>query len=335
MPDGRPCGATQSATLTIVALIPPRSLAQTRTPQKKRWRQSPKKYILIGMELVIRGRRVDEQDLAVIRSLLSNPSCTGRSQLSRQLCHAWNWIQPDGALKEAACRALLLQLELRGLLVLPPRKSGGVGRRSSSRVSLRLPLPLAPELRALQTIPEGSLLRLAGASDISLYKNLLNTHHYLGYRSEVGHNMRYLAQVGEHPLACLGWAAAAQKVACRDRFIGWSAEQRLKRLHLVANNTRFLVIPRVPHLASHLLAANTRRLSADWQARHGYAPVLLETFVDTTRFKGTCYKAANWIFAGLTQGRGKYDRHTLRPETVKAVWLYPLRKDFRQVLCHG
>ena len=169
------------------------------------------------MELVIRGRRVNDQDLAAILSLLSNATCTGRSQLSLQLCRAWNWVQPNGNLKEAACRALLLQLELRGLIVLPPRKSGGVGRRPSRRVSPQLPSPLAPEL----------------------------------------------------------------------------------------------------------------------QARHGYTPVLLETFVDTTRFKGTCYKAANWIFAGLTQGRGKYDRHTRRPETVKAVWLYPLRKDFRQVLCHG
>lgn len=286
------------------------------------------------MELVIRGRRVDDHDLAVILSLLSNPTCTGRSQLSLQLCRAWNWVQPNGNLKEAACRALLLQLELRGLIVLPPRKSGGVGRRPSRRANTQLPLPLAPELQALRTIPKGLLWRLAGAADLSRYKELLNMHHYLGYRSEVGHNMRYIAQADEHPVACMGWAAAALKVACRDRFIGWSAEQRLKRLHLVANNTRFLVIPRVPHLASHLLAANTRRLAADWQARHGYTPVLLETFVDTTRFKGTCYKAANWIFAGLTQGRGKYDRHTLRPETVKAVWLYPLRKDFRQVLCH-
>jgi hypothetical protein len=287
------------------------------------------------MELVIRGRRVNDQDLATILSLLSNATCTGRSQLSLQLCRAWNWVQPNGNLKEASCRALLLQLELRGLIVLPPRKSGGVGRRPSRRVSPQLPLPLAPELQALRRIPKGLLWRLAGASSLSRYKDLLNMYHYLGYCSEVGNNMRYIAQADEHPVACMGWAAAAQKVACRDRFIGWSAEQRLKRLHLVANNTRFLVIPRVPHLASHLLAANTRRLAADWQASHGYAPVLLETFVDTTRFKGTCYKAANWIFAGLTQGRGKYDRHTRRPETVKAVWLYPLRKDFRQVLCHG
>lgn len=287
------------------------------------------------MDIVIRGRHVGARDLAFIHSSLLNSGCTGRSQLSRLLCRAWNWTQPNGDLKEASCRALLLQLELRGLIVLPPRKGGCVGPRHDRRMSPQLPLPLAPELQAMRAIPEHLHWHLTGTEGASLYKDLIDTHHYLGYRREVGHNMRYIAQANEHHVACMGWAAAAQKVACRDRFIGWSAEQRLKRLHLVANNTRFLVIPRVPHLASHLLAANTRRLAADWQACHGYAPVLLETFVDTTRFKGTCYKAANWIFAGLTQGRGKYDRHTRRPETVKAVWLYPLRKDFRQVLCHG
>jgi len=170
---------------------------------------------------------------------------------------------------------------------------------------------------------------------VLLYKDLLDARHYLGYRREVGHNLRYLAYAGDQPVAAIGWAAAAQKVAARDRFIGWTHAQRLKNLHLVADNTRFLVLHRVPHLASHLLAANVRRLAADWRARHGYAPVLLETFVDTTKFKGTCYKAANWIFAGLTQGRGKYDRHTRREVSVKAVFLYPLRPDFRQVLRDG
>jgi hypothetical protein len=176
---------------------------------------------------------------------------------------------------------------------------------------------------------------LATGADALLYKDLLDARHYLGYRREVGHSLRYLACSGNHPVAAVGWAAAAQKVAVRDRFIGWNPAQRLKNLHLVVNNTRFLVLNRVPHLASHLLAANTRRLAADWKTRYGYAPVLLETFVDTTRFKGTCYRASNWIFAGLTQGRGKYDRHTRRQETVKAVFLYPLNPDFRRVLCHG
>lgn len=287
------------------------------------------------MELVIRGRRINDADLTIIRSLISNPKYGCRSQISWQLCRLWNWAGPNGALKEAACRALLLQLERRGLVVLPKRKGGGPGQLRSALIRRQPVLPLAYAHNTIPTTHATIHWHSCGGSDTAIYKDLLNTYHYLGYRREVGHNMRYLARMDEHPVACLGWAAAAQKVACRDRFIGWDGAARPRNLHLVANNTRFLVIPRVPHLASRLLAGNTRRLAADWQARYGYTPVLLETFVDTTRFKGTCYKAANWIFAGLTQGRGKYDRHTRRPETVKAVFLYPLRPDFREVLCHG
>lgn len=287
------------------------------------------------MELVIRGRRVLDTDLAQIKSVIAELSHRGRFHISQELCRRWNWLNPSGGLKDAACRALLLGLESRGLIALPKRRSGGIGQQRKVHKQIELPLVEAGTTAGLQPKIGEAQWRPATGNAFSLYKDLLNSHHYLGYRREVSANLRYIACAQHVPVACLGWAAAAQKVACRDQFIGWSAEQRLKRLHLVANNTRFLVIPRVPHLASHLLAANIRGLATDWQARYGYAPVLLETFVDTTRFKGTCYKAANWIFAGLTQGRGKYDRHTRRPETVKAVWLYPLRSDFRQVLCHG
>jgi hypothetical protein len=226
-------------------------------------------------------------------------------------------------------------LERRAIIVLPQRKGGAVGQRRRSEFGAQRSLPLFYDVPDSHSALHDACWGLADGSTAFLYKELLDANHYLGYRREVGHNLRYVAHAGQRPIACAGWAAAAQKVAARDQFIGWSTGQRLNRLHLVVNNTRFLIIPRVPHLASHLLAANIRRLAADWQARYGYAPVLLETFVDTTRFKGTCYKAANWIFVGLTQGRGKYDRHTRRQETVKAVFLYPLRPDFRQVLCHG
>ena len=147
--------------------------------------------------------------------------------------------------------------------------------------------------------------------------------------------MRYIAYVGESPIACLGWAAAAWKVAVRDHFIGWTIDQRRRNLSLVINNTRFLVLAHPKHLASHLLAKNIRSLISDWQRVYGYAPALLETFVDTTRFAGTCYKAANWISIGFTQGRGRDDRTHLSGQSVKAVLLYPLRPDFREVLCRG
>lgn len=223
----------------------------------------------------------------------------------------------------------------KGLIELPSRIRGAIGGRPQRRGRLQLGLPLDVQHPEVTAFPESVAWHLAlRGPAASIYKDLLATHHYLGYHPEVGHALRYVAYAEGHPIACLGWAAAAWKVACRDRFIGWSPAQRQRHLHLVADNTRFLILPRVPHLASHLLAACVRKLPGDWQKLHGYAPVLLETFVDTTRFKGTCYKAANWTCVGRTQGRGKYDRLKRRAEPVKAVYLYPLRKDFRQILNH-
>lgn len=288
------------------------------------------------MPLVLRGREISPEDLHVIETLIALEGSRGRCYISRELCRRWNWARPDGALKDASCRALLLGLEDRGLIRLPRRQRGVIAGRAQGRGSRQIELPLIEPAGADSGFPDAISWRsgLQGEDDL-LYKGLLDSHHYLGYQRPIGHTLRYLAYANDRPVAALGWAAAAQKVASRDRFIGWTAAQRLKNLHLVVCNTRFLVLPRVPHLASHLLAANIRRLTGDWQARYGYAPALLETFVDTTRFKGTCYKAANWIHVGLTQGRGKYDRHTRRQKTIKAVFLYPLRPDFRQVLCRG
>jgi hypothetical protein len=288
------------------------------------------------MTLVLRGRSIEPEDLEMIRALIAAEGPRGRCYISRELCRRWNWTRPNGALKDAACRALLLGLEDRGLIELPPRQRGVIHGRPQGRGPRHAELALVEPAGADMGFPNAISWRsdLRGEDDL-LYKSLLDGHHYLGYQRPVGQTLRYLAFAHDRPVAALGWAAAAQKVASRDRFIGWTAAQRLKNLHLVVCNTRFLVLPRVPHLASHLLAANIRRLAGDWQARYGCAPALLETFVDTTRFAGTCYKAANWIHVGLTQGRGKYDRHTRREKTIKAVFLYPLRADFRQVLCRG
>ena len=288
------------------------------------------------MDVVARGRRIVAEDLSLIRSLLSSEGHHGRCFVARELCRQWDWRQPHGELKQAACRALLLQLEAKGLIVLPRRKTGGIGQRRPDKRTIQLSLPsLACELEPCSVLHRVQWRLASATPEVFLYKDLINTHHYLGYRREVGHVLRYIAYSGERPIACLGWAAAAQKVACRDSFVGWSDAQRQRNLYRVVNNTRFLLLHRIPHLASHLLAANVRQLASDWQQRYGYVPVLLETFVDTTRFRGTSYKAANWISVGLTRGRGKYDRHTRHPESIKAVFVYPLIPQFRERLCHG
>lgn len=287
------------------------------------------------MDLVLRGRRLSSEDLTLIQSLIQQHGRRGRYFLSRELCRLWNWIGPTGALKDAACRAVLLRLEDRGLVQLPRRIRGAArGPRApqgtlaldfSEPLALDIPRPFAASLRWA--------LAVSGA-EARRYQSLVQAHHYLGYQREVGPVLRYVVYQGTRAVACLGWAAAAWKMAARDQFIGWSDTQRQRNLPLILNNTRFLVLPRTPQLASHLLGQIARRIVADWQTLQGYAPVLLETCVDTTRFKGTCYKAANWTPVGLTQGRGKWDRHTQRPETIKAVFLYPLVPDFRRRLTH-
>jgi hypothetical protein len=163
---------------------------------------------------------------------------------------------------------------------------------------------------------------------------LVEQHHYLGYRQIVGEHLKYMAFSGNRPLACLGWGAAAWKVSGRDEYIDWTAEARKQNLPLVADNTRFLILPwvRVPHLASYLLGQQARVIAAEWERVYGHPVVLLETFVDKERFKGTCYRAANWVWVGETKGRGKYDRYNQGGEPVKDVYVYPLRGDFRRFL---
>lgn len=167
-----------------------------------------------------------------------------------------------------------------------------------------------------------------------MWDYLVNTYHYLGNPSIVGAYLKYIAYIDDRPVACLGWGGAAWKVACRDAVIGWDADTRKKHLHMVVNNVRFLILPwiHIKNLASRLLSANIRILADDWRQFYAHPIVLAETFVDGG-FRGTCYKAANWIHAGDTKGRGKYDRYNQCRGSVKAVFLYPLRKNFQEVLC--
>lgn len=284
-------------------------------------------------KLTIRGRPVTPHDLDLVRSLVKHYWKRGRTFISRELCLHWKWYQQNGALKDMACRELLRRLEEKGLIALPPsRKKNGYKR---------VPLPpLVPPHEThplegrLQDFPPIDLKMVRGSDQESLFNGLVSRYHYLGYCQIVGPHLKYIAFIEERPAACLSWGAAAWKVACRDQFIGWSAQARKKNLPLILNNTRFLILPwvRISYLASHLLSQNIRTLSSDWYRWYNYLPILLETFVDSERFHGTCYKAANWINVGSTKGRGKNDRYNQKPLSVKDVFLYPLKKDFREVL---
>jgi len=279
------------------------------------------------------GRLFSAEEIDLLRRLIASNPVKTRAQLSRDVCDLLGWRRPDGGRKDMSCRVAMLRMERDGLLQLPPPlKGNGNGHR-------RPRLTPASDPQEPLTTPVGRLGELVfrcveTRRDSSLWNELIERHHYLGYQPLPGAQIRYLITRGDDLLAAVGFGASAWKVAPRDLFIGWTLEQRRDHLHQVIDNARFLILPWIhsPNLASHLLARLARRLPQDWDRRYGYAPVLLETFVEKARFRGTCYRAANWIHVGQTQGRGKLDRYKRFAVPVKDVFLLPLRRDFRQRL---
>lgn len=284
--------------------------------------------------LKIQGRMVHESDVDVIRTLLGTHTDWHRSRLSVELCRRWNWRRSDGQLKDMACREFLLKLERRGLIVLPPRRTVPPGPvRPFPRVDVD-ETPLEADLESISPIVVIDVRECK--EDERAFNYLLSTHHYLGFGRTVGRNMKYFVRgAGDRPLACVLFGAAAWKAEDRDRFIGWSAATRERNLNLLTNNTRFLILPwiHVKCLASHVLGKVMRRLSSDWVRRYGADLALVETFVDTSRYAGTCYKAANFLRVGQTKGRTRQDRYTTMNVPVKDIYIYALRPDFRRELC--
>ncbi len=281
-------------------------------------------------QLVIQGRAIRPEDVALIRDWLQAHPDSNRTRLSRELCTAWNWRNGAGRLKDMAARSLLLKLEARGQIQLPPRRTAsvnGLRNRQAAPIDhdqspIECPLKLLQPVRVQPVAP--------GSSEARLFQCLLQRYHYLGHRNCVGENLRYLAQDRNgRPLACLLFGSAAWKAAARDHWLGWSGQERRRHLDLLTNNTRFLILPwvRVPHLASHLLGQVTARLSADWQQKYGHPIYLVESFVKQPRFAGLCYRAAGWLRVGLTTGRTRND-DGLKPRTdPKAIYLKALRAD--------
>lgn len=251
-----------------------------------------------------------------------------RASISREICRALGWVKPDGGLKDMSARVALARMAADGLISLPaPTRAPPVPYRHLCATIEEGPEIVGP-LGSLGDI-EVSLVSDKSAS--AIWNEMIGRFHYLGYTRASGAQLRYLASAGGRLLAAIGFGAAAWALSPRDAFIGWSREARSQRLHLVIGNPRFLILPwvRVPHLASHLLGAVTRRLRPDWMARYGYAPVLVETFVEVGRHIGTCYQAANWVHVGCTKGRGKLDRSNAYGLPVKNIYLYPLCRAFR------
>lgn len=277
------------------------------------------------------GRHFTPAELDTIRALTT--SLPTRAQIAEATCQALDWRRVDGRTKAMSARVALNRMADDGLLTLPaPRNTNGNGR--GPRHDRQLTLPLDTIQGPLADLGPLTPRVVSTLSDSRTWNTLIATHHYLGYTPLAGAQLRYLIHCPAGVVAALGFAASAWTCAPRDTHLGWDSPTRQARLHLVIGNARFLILPhvRVPHLASTILGRITRRLPADWQAAYGYTPVLAETFIDAERFAGTCYRAANWIHVGTTQGRGKLDRHHQRALPVKDVYLYPLHRHYQCIL---
>jgi hypothetical protein len=280
------------------------------------------------------GRELTTSELVRIRQMIVEHPTATRARLSRRVCEVLGWNRPDGRPKEMSCRVAMLRMHDDRLLSLPPPRhisSNGRPYRRRTAQADRQPLLIAPSPGALENL---HLEPVSRGPQSHLWNEFIDRYHYLGYRPLPGAQLRYFVRTAQSVVALLGFGAAAWKTAPRDSFIGWTPAQRQHNLHLVVNNARFLILPWVQcrNLASHILGLVAQRLPDDWYRRYGYRPVLLETFVEDPRFKGTCYKAANWTCLGITQGRGKLDVHHQARLPKKTIWALPLERRFRQIL---
>ena len=288
----------------------------------------------MDVQLTHRGRAITDADVVFIRDLIAAHPEASRRALSKKLCEAWNWVQPNGALRDMVCRGLMLALHRAGHIVLPSQRhvppNPLVRRARPGSVAI----DITPQCSALDAIRPLTFHPVRRTSREPLFNSLLEQYHDLGYTQPVGEHLKYLVVTHDRPIACLAWSSAPRHLGCRDRFIGWSPEARRKNIRFLAYNLRFLILPWVDvrHLASHLLGRMARVLARDWEQVYGHPIYFLETLVDPQQYRGTCYRAANWIVLGRTTGRGKDDQTHKPNRPIKDVLGYPLCRRFRHVL---
>jgi len=294
-------------------------------------------WCMESLKISYSGRHIEEKDIVFIRDLISKHFDKSRWFISKELCRQWNWRQENGFLKDMSCRGLLLKLEREGYIIQPPRKRV----TNNPFVNRKRPEPIeidsSPITGTVKEIKPIEIISVRRTKYEKLYNSLLEQYHYLKYAQPVGENIKYIVFINNRPIACLGWMSPPWYIESRDKYIGWSKEARKKNLHFIAYNTRFIILPwvKISNLASYLLGLTARIISRDWENLYKHPIYFLETFVDTEvkKFKGTCYKAANWQLLGETKGRGRLSKTYKKTRSLKAVFGYPLNIKFREILC--
>lgn len=292
---------------------------------------------------IIRGRIIRENEILNIRELLqANPNCN-RTWISREICRQWGWVRPNGQLKDMACRELLVRLERQNLIQLPARQREGSNHRrygewirDTEKSGIFNPEGFKEEAMTgtLGDYGKVKLELMSSRAQRKFWNTLIDKYHYLGYRCTVGPSLKYLIYLQERVVGCMGWASGVWKLGLRDRYIGWEMTGQQKGLSSIVNNVRFLIFPwvKIRYLASHVLSVSAKKVKEDWEGLYQLRAYLLESFVDRERFRGTCYKAANWIYLGQTQGKSKRGLRFYFHGHSKDVYIYPLSPDFRERL---
>ena len=277
------------------------------------------------------GRDFTPKEIKQIRSLIKQNPGFNRMRLSKEVCRMFQWLKPDGNLKDMSCRVAMLRMQKDGAIVLPPpsHAKGAVKKIEFTPATD----PHSPVVCAVNELPPLSL-QMVSKTTSALWNEYIERYHYLGYTPLPGAQLRYFITAGTQIVALMGFGAAAWQTAPRDQFIEWNHDQRKRNLSLVTNNARFLILPWIQskNIASKILSLSARQLPNDWEEKYNIRPVLLESFVQKNRFTGTCYKAANWIKVGETKGRGKLGPPGKISVPIKDIWVYPLDKNFRSIL---
>lgn len=284
--------------------------------------------------LTYRGRSATNADIDFISRLIEENPTASRHALSKILCREWNWVQANGSLRDMIARGFMLALHRGGHITLPARKkvptNPFLNRKRPEMVDTDQ-TPVASDLKGIRPL---EIRQVKNTPHEATFNSLIEHYHYLGYCHPVGEQLKYMVFCDQRPVACFSWSSAPRHIGARDRYIGWKKAHRDHNLRYIAYNSRFLILPwfNVPHLASHLLGYMARHLSDDWEAVYAHPIYYLETFVDTERFFGTCYKAANWQHLGETTGRGKHEKKHIKTRSIKAVWGHPLVRNFRTLM---
>ena len=280
------------------------------------------------------GKVATKDDIDFINRVIKENPNVSRRALSKKVCEEWNWVQPNGHLCDMVCRGFMLKLHRAGLITLPPKKCTPNNPLLKRKKPPIVEIDKTPLTDTLGNITPLEIRQVRRTEFETLFNSLIDQYHYLGYCHPVGENLKYIVFTNERPIAFISWSSAPRIIDIRDKYIGWSKEVRIKNVYLIAYNNRFLIPQwiKIPNLASNILGKMAKKISTDWQDIYSHPIYFLETFVDTEHFSGTCYKAANWRFIGNTKGRGKKNRTQKQMLSIKALWGYPLKKNFRKLL---